>query len=298
MREKLRIVLLFVCVLFAVRSMAQNAGTVIKGTVTDNKGVTLPGVTVSVKGAKISVISNIDGKYTITVPQDAKILSFSFVGMQRREVDISNRTVINVTLQFSTAALSDVTVVAIGYGTQRSQDVNGAISSVKAAEIADIPQVSIDQMLQGKAAGVTITQNSGAPGSATSVHIRGITSLSLSNEPLYIIDGVPISGDATNKATSGRSQQLSPNNGETGASPLSFINPSDIESIDVLKDASATAIYGSRASNGVIIITTKKGKAGNFKIGYDGYYGFQQQGTSLPMLNLKQYAKLRMRLQM
>jgi TonB-linked SusC/RagA family outer membrane protein len=266
--------------------------TIIKGTVTDANGVTLPGVNISVKDAQISVISNIDGNYAITVPASAKVLVFSFIGMERQEVAINGKTVINVTLRSSTTSLTDVNVVAIGYGTQRRQDVNGAISSVKAADIANIPQVSVDQLLQGKAAGVTITQNSGGPGSATSVHIRGITSLTLSNEPLYIVDGVPVSGDANNRTTSGRSQQLSPNNGETGVSPLSFLNPSDIESIDVLKDASATAIYGSRASNGVIIITTKKGKAGNFRIGYDGYYGLQEQGKQLPMLNLKQYAKL------
>jgi TonB-linked SusC/RagA family outer membrane protein len=182
-------------------------------------------------------------------------------------------------------------VVVIGYGQQKRQDVNGAISSLKASDIANVPQSSVDQLLQGRVAGVTVTQNSGAPGSQTSVHIRGISSLSGSNEPLYVIDGVPIFGDANNKATSGRSVALG-NNDEVAVSPLSLLNPSDIESIDVLKDASSTAIYGSRGSNGVIIITTKRGKNGSARVGYDGYYGFQQQGKFLPMMNLQQYAAL------
>lgn len=262
----------------------------VSGKVTDANGQPIQGVTVKIKGTNTVVITTLEGNYTISVPDANQILVFSFIGFATQEIRVGTQTSINVTLVDKPSTLNDV--VVIGYGSQRRQDVNGAISSVKAADIANIPQVSVDQLLQGKAAGLTITQNSGGPGSATSVHIRGITSLTLSNEPLYIIDGVPVSGDANNRTTSGRSQQLSPNNGETGVSPLSFLNPSDIESIDVLKDASATAIYGSRASNGVIIITTKKGKAGNFRIGYDGYYGLQEQGKYLPMLNLQQYAKL------
>jgi len=266
------------------------ASRVLIGRVTDQKGEPLAGVTIKVKNTDVVTVTTVDGYYKITVPDGEQTLTFSYLGFTTQDIKITNQAKVDVLLAEKTSALNDV--VVIGYGTQRRQDVNGAISSIKATEIADIPQVSVDQLLQGKAAGVTITQNSGGPGSATSVRIRGITSLSLSNEPLYIIDGVPVSGDANNGTTSGRSALLSPNNGETGASPLSFLNPSDIESIDVLKDASATAIYGSRASNGVIIITTKKGKNGNFRIGYDGYYGLQEQGTHLPMLNLKQYARL------
>ena len=266
------------------------ADPVVSGAVTDSKGQPLQGINVRVKGSVTGTTTDQGGKYTIRLSAPNQTLVFSSVGYATQEVKAGGRTGINVVLQESTSVLNDV--VVIGYGSQRRQDVNGAVSSVKAADIANIPQVSVDQLLQGKAAGLTVTQNSGGPGSATSVHIRGITTLSLSNEPLYVIDGVAISGDASNRTTSGRSQQLSPNNGENGASPLSFLNPSDIESIDVLKDASATAIYGSRGSNGVIIITTKRGKNGNFRIGYDGYYGFQQQGKLLPMMNLKQYASL------
>ncbi len=265
-------------------------GVTIKGTVSDEKGVTLPGANVTVKDTKTVSVTDIDGKYSIVVSPSDKTLVFSFIGMETLEVPVKGKTVINVTLKASITNLSDVIVV--GYGTQKKSDVNGSISSVTAKDIENIPQVSIDQLLQGKASGVTITQNSGAPGSQTSVHIRGITSLSLSNEPLYVIDGVPISGDANNKATSGRSVALAPNNGENGVSPLSSINPNDIESIEVLKDASATAIYGSQGSNGVILITTKRGKNGTARISYDGYYGIQQQGRFLPMMSLPQYATL------
>src|SRR6202000_971601 len=199
-------------------------------------------------------------------------------------------TQINVSLTSTSTALSDV--VVIGYGQQKRQDVNGAISSVSAKDIADAPQVSIDQMLEGKAAGVTIQQNAGGPGSNTSVHIRGIGSLSGTNEPLYVVDGIAISGDANNTSTTGKSPALAPNNGENGVSPLSFLNPADIESIDILKDASSTAIYGSRGSNGVVIITTKRGKNGASKISYTGFYGVQNQGKELQMMDLQQYASL------
>ncbi len=285
------ICLVLLCLGINLSVNAQNSqNRVITGTVSDEKGITLPGVGVTLKGSRTAVSTNTDGRFSITIPSTPATLVFTFVGMTNEERIIRNETNVNVTLRSSATSLSDV--VVIGYGSQKREDVNGAISSIKASDIANIPQVSVDQLLQGKAAGVTITQNAGGPGSATSVHIRGITSLSSSNEPLYVIDGVAISGDATNKSTSGRSSGIAANNGENSASPLSFLNPSDIESIDVLKDASATAIYGSRGSNGVIIITTKRGKAGTARISYDGYYGFQEQGKYLPMMNLRQYANL------
>ncbi len=287
MGKILRSVLLFASFFICVNTMAQTGGTVIKGTVTDDKGVTLPGVTVSVKDAQVNALTNVDGKYSITVPQQGRVLVFSFIGMQRREVAIAGQTQINVQLLSSTTALTDVNIVAIGYGSQRRQDVNGAISSVKAADIANLPQASIDQLLQGKAAGVTVTQNTGAPGSQTSVHIRGISTFN-SGEPLYVIDGVPISGAAN--ANGGTA--LNANNGANSPSPLALLNPNDIESLDILKDASAAAIYGNRAANGVIIITTKKGRSGTARINYDGYAGFQQPQKYLKLMDLPQYASL------
>jgi len=293
MSKTLRTAMLFVVFLASLFSAsAQNtANRQITGTVSDEKGTTLPGASVSVKNTKTSVSTNSEGKYVISVPSGSSAtLVFSFIGLVRQEIVLGQRSAVNIVLKSAANDLSDV--VVIGYGNQKRGDVNGAISSVKAADIANVPQVSIDQMLQGRASGLTITQNSGAPGSSTSVRVRGVTSLSLSNEPLYVIDGVPISGDATNQSTSGRTVGLSANNGESAVSPLSAINPSDIESIDVLKDASATAIYGSRASNGVIIITTKRGKNGTARVTYDGYGAISQQGKFLDVMDLKQYAVL------
>lgn len=293
MSTTLRTVILFVmCIGFLTKVSAQNASKVVTGTVYDEKGITLPGVGVMVKGTSVATSTNIDGKYSITIPANGTVLVYSFIGSTSQEVVIGNKTLINVNLKSASTALSDV--VVIGYGTQRRQDVNGSVSSVLAKDIANVPQPSLDQLIQGKAAGVTITQNSGGPGSATSVRIRGITSFG-GSEPLYVIDGVPIQGDATNKSGNGRSPQLTRTGGgqeETGVSPLSRINPSDIESIDILKDASATAIYGSRGANGVVIVTTKRGKNGSARISYDGYYGFQEQGKFLDMMDLKQFANL------
>ena len=273
-------------------SLAEAAPTAqVRGTVTDEKGGALPGATVSIKGTQIGTTTDGQGKFTLNVPDGAQTLVISFIGYTTQEVPIGNRQVFSIKLVAADNQLNDV--VVIGYGTQRRQDVNGAISSVRADEIANIPQTSLDQLLQGRAAGLTITQNSGQPGSSTSVRIRGITSLTGSSEPLYVIDGVPISGDANNQSTSGRSPLQNFNgSGQSGVSPLSSINPNDIETIDVLKDASATAIYGNRAANGVIIITTKRGKNGTARIAYDGYVGIQTPSKYLSLMKLPQYAKL------
>ena len=285
MGKFLRMALLFASFFICSSVMAQGTGTAIKGTVTDDKGGTLPGVTVTVRDSKVSAITNVDGQYNIVVPQGGSVLIFSFIGMQKKEVPIGTKTTINVSLSTASTTLSDV--VVIGYGSQKRGDVNGAISSISAKQLQDLPQPSVDQMLQGKASGVTVTQNSGTPGAAVSVRVRGITSFG-GSEPLYVIDGVAISGNANNghQLTS----SASPSEQETSASPLAQLNPNDIESIDVLKDASATAIYGSRGANGVVIITTKKGKNGSAKINYDFWYGEQTQGKFLKMMNLTQYA--------
>ena len=263
----------------------------VKGVVYDDKGSALPGASVSVKGTQVGTTTDADGRFSINVPNNAKVLVVSYIGLVTQEVAIGNRQTIEIRMKYADNVLNDV--VVIGYGTQRRQDVNGAVSSVKAEDIANIPQTSVDQLLQGRAAGLTITQNSGQPGSTTSVRIRGITSLTGSSEPLYVIDGVPVSGDANNQSTSGRSPVQNFNgSGQSSVSPLSAINPNDIASIDVLKDASATAIYGNRAANGVIIITTKRGKNGSARIAYDGYVGVQSPSKYLKLMDLKQYARL------
>jgi TonB-linked SusC/RagA family outer membrane protein len=285
MRKKAlnKILLLVIGVFIFFHSHAQQK--TVTGSVLDEKGQPLSGATITVKGFKTATTTDANGKFTLTIPPGGKSLVVSFVGMADREVAIGNSTTLTVTLNSSSSTLGDV--VVIGYGTQKRGDVNGAISSVSSRDIADIPQSTVDQMLQGKAAGVTVTENSGAPGAAVSVRVRGITSFS-GSEPLYVVDGVQIDGNANT------GQQLtslaSPSQQETSPSVLASLNPNDIESIDILKDASATAIYGSRGANGVVIITTKRAKAGQSRITYDGYYGDQEQGKFLNVMKLPQYA--------
>jgi TonB-dependent starch-binding outer membrane protein SusC len=273
-----------------------NAQTKISGVVTDRNGQTLPGVNVMVKGSTRGVSTGFDGMYKIQAAPNATLV-FSFLGFTTREVEVNAMTEINVMLSETSNEQNKLTeVVIIGYGSQLKKDVNTAVSSIKANDIKDLKQVSLDQMLQGKLSGVSVTNGSGQPGAAASVRIRGITSINGTNEPLYIIDGVPISGDATGIAGSGQSISGSEGfsstgkSGNTVSSPLSLINPSDIKSIDVLKDASATAIYGSRGANGVIIVTTKSGSKGTGKITYDGYTSFSNIYRKLDVMDLRQYA--------
>lgn len=281
--------MLFMLVLFgSINSL--NAQTV-SGVVSDSKGLTLPGVSVTVKNSQVGATTDIDGKFTVLAASNATLV-VSFIGFATQEIAVNDRKTIKITMADNMENLEEV--VVIGYGTQKKSDVNGSVSSVKAKDIADIPQVSFDQMLQGKAAGVTVTNNSGQPGSAVSVKIRGASSLTGSNEPLYVIDGIPISGDATNRSTHGTPIAGSnfSNQGSNAVSPLSMINPNDIESMDILKDASATAIYGSRGANGVVIITTKSGKKGTGRITYDTFLSIQEQAKLLKTMNLQEYATL------
>lgn len=282
-------------ILFMLAATISSAQTKVSGIVSDAMGLTIPGATVSVVGGQNVVTTDFDGKYTIVAPANGK-LSFTFIGFTAQTVDVNGKSVLNVVLRDNVEDLQEV--VVIGYGTQKKGDVNSSISSIKAADLENLKQVNVDQMLQGKAAGVSVTNNSGQPGGAASIRVRGTTSINGTNEPLYIIDGLPISGDATGRSTSGR--PISGNDfsssggaGNNAVSPLSMINPNDIESIDILKDASATAIYGSRGANGVIIITTKSGKKGTGKIAYEGFTSVQTVTNKLDVLNLQQYAELK-----
>ncbi|KQS36766.1 TonB-dependent receptor [Pedobacter sp. Leaf194] len=287
----------FCCLLFITTSFlsvhAQERQ--VSGKIVDKQNQPIAGASVSVKGEKTNMFTDIKGEFAIRVKADNSVLRVSFVGYVSREINLAKRSYIVLTLEESSETLNEV--VAIGYGTQKKSDLNSSISTITAKDIQEIPQVSVDQLLQGKAAGVYVSQNSGAPGSNTSVRIRGITSLSAANDPLYVIDGIAISGDPKNIATSGRALALDNKgeqgggNGGTTVSPLSALNPSDIESIQILKDASATAIYGSRGSNGVVLITTKRGRNGQGVITYEGYYGIRQQGRFLDVMNLPQYAR-------
>jgi TonB-linked SusC/RagA family outer membrane protein len=268
----------------------------ILGQVKDGEsGETLPGVSIVVKESpKVGTITDDEGKFKLSIPDDAATLVFSYVGYENKEVAIGNQKIFDIKIDADVKTLKEVVVV--GYGEQKREDITGSISSIKTSELRNLPQVSVDQLMQGKASGVVVTNNSGQPGSSASVRIRGITSLNGNNEPLYVIDGVPVSGDGQNISTNGRGATdgfawAGGGNGQTSLSPLSALNPSDILSIDILKDASATAIYGSRASNGVVIITTKRGKANDGKITYDAYYGLQTPSRYLEVLNLNEFAK-------
>ena len=270
--------LLFLFFLVTKFAVAQ---TQVKGIVNDSNGIPLPGVAILEKGTTNGVITDFDGNYTIKANDNA-ILIFSYLGFLTKEVNVNSRSSITVVLEESVESLNEV--VVIGYGSQLKEDISGSVSSVDTETLGTIPQVSIDQMIQGRAAGVSITTNSGKPGGAVSVRIRGVNSISGSSEPLYIIDGVPVSGDS--------SRGGDPNSDGGGTSPLASLNPNDIESVDILKDASATAIYGSRGSNGVVIITTKRGKSEKSLISFNSFVSIQEPTNKIEVLDLQGYAKL------
>ncbi|WP_205512909.1 SusC/RagA family TonB-linked outer membrane protein [Longitalea arenae] len=257
----------------------------ISGIISDQNGIPLEKATIKVKGAKTSVVSDANGQFRLAVPDGTTALEVSYVGMKPMSVSIEGKQSVIVTLNVTDSKLNEV--VVIGYGTARRNDVSSAVSSVKAKDLKDLPVAGIDQALQGKVAGLTVTNNSGQPGGGVSVKVRGVTSIN-SNDPLIVIDGVPFFNNT--RSTTGYAG-LGGSDGQTGNSVMASINPGDIESIDVLKDASAQAIYGSQAANGVILITTKKGKSGEGKISYDMYYGEQQVQKKLDLMNLREFAE-------
>jgi TonB-linked SusC/RagA family outer membrane protein len=281
MKSKL-LVCIFTCCILTITAFSQTKK--ITGTVSDEKGTTLPGATVTAKGTNTAVTTDVNGKFTIEIPASVKALLITFVGMQEETVTLGRGTNVKVELKSLASVMADV--VVIGYGTTRRSNVSSAISSVKAKDLKDLPVAGIDQAIQGKVAGVTIDNNSGQPGGGVSVKVRGITTIN-SSDPLIIIDGVPF---YENTRQSAGYAGLGGSNGQTGNSVLATLNPNDVESVDILKDASAQAIYGSRAANGVILITTKKGKSGEGKINYEAYYGQSQIAKKLDLMNLQQFA--------
>ncbi len=238
----------------------------ISGKVITKDGEPLPGVSILVEGTRQGTVTAADGTYALPASPEVKALLFSFVGYVTQKVPVNNRSTINVTLEEEINYMQEVVVV--GYGTQKKSDLTGSVSSVKASEINAFPITNPVQGLQGRSTGVQVMQNSGQPGGNISVRIRGGNSLRGNNEPLYVVDGFPLSG-----------------------SPATLI-PNDIESIEILKDASATAIYGSRGANGVVIITTKKGKAGANRVDLDSYYGLQTVVRQLDLLNAREFAEI------
>lgn len=264
------------CVVFAVFQVTAQTRT-IKGKVTDDKNSPVANASVVVKGATSGTNTDSDGNFSINVPASARILVVSSLNFASQEVSIVNKTTVNVALATSEQNLQEVVVV--GYGTKKKVDLTGSVATVKAAEIENRPFTSVDRALQGKVAGLQSVQGSGQPGAAQNILIRGVSSISASNSPLWVIDGVPVNtGDASRL--------------QTTANLLSTLNPNDIESISVLKDAASQSIYGSRAANGVIVVTTKKGRSGVTKFRFDTEIGSSEtayKNDRWRPLNAKEY---------
>jgi TonB-dependent starch-binding outer membrane protein SusC len=253
--------------LFLLLSISVQAQVVVSGTVIDDTGETLPGVNVQVKGTNQGTITDVDGQYSIEVPSEGDVLVFSFIGFETMEIKVGNQTIIDVNLASGMEALTEVVVV--GYGVQRKSDITGAISRVDEEDLRDVPVANLTQALQGRAAGVEINSTSSRPGAGGQIRIRGSRSFTGSNEPLIVVDGIPFTGT------------------------MNDINPDDIASMDILKDASATAIYGSRGSNGVILITTRRGRDGKTEFYYNGYHGVNSAIGTYDVMNGEQFTAFR-----
>jgi TonB-linked SusC/RagA family outer membrane protein len=268
-------------VLLLLCAVSFNAMAQIKGKVTDEDGIPLPGVTVLEKGTGNGTVTNLDGIYNLQLKSESgAVLVFSFVGLEIREIKVGSNTEINVVLKTNAMDLDEVIVV--GYGTMRKSDLTGSISKVSSKDLEDQQFNSVLETLQGRAAGVQVTTDSGEPGAGISIKIRGTNSLLGDNAPLFVVDGMPIS------ATSNASESM-----YIGSDPLSNLNPNDIESIEILKDASAIAIYGSRASNGVVLITTKTAKPGTTKVDVTARYSVVEVPNLYDRISGSQYALLK-----
>ncbi|ADB39428.1 SusC/RagA family TonB-linked outer membrane protein [Spirosoma linguale] len=257
---------------FPVNQSVKQADRTLTGRVTDEKSEGLPGVSVILKGTQRGTVTDADGQYKLDVPDGASTLVFSFVGYLPQEVSVGNQTSINVSLKTDSKVLDEI--VVIGYGTTRKSDLTGAVTGVKEAQLQERPAPSLNQALSGRMPGVQVNTNSGRPGGRTTVRIRGFSSINSSNNPLYVVDGV----------------MLPQGTGDQFSNPIDYINPNDIVNVEVLKDASSTAIYGARGANGVILVQTRKGKAGESRVTYDGQFSVNTIGPNKPkVLNAKEY---------
>ncbi len=266
--------------------MIQQQTQKITGSVNDAQGP-IVGATVRIRGTQVAVITDVDGKFSINAPQGAT-MQVSYVGFVEKEFRVDSRSNYDITLVQNNNALEEVVVV--GYGTMKKSDVAGASSTLDEKALRELPVTNIDQSFQGKVTGVTAIQTSGAPGSSTSIRVRGQATINAGAEPLYVIDGVIVQGGGQSGADFGLADALG--NGRVSTiSPLSTINPADIVSMEVLKDASATAIYGAQGANGVVLITTKQGKAGEAKFTYNGSVTMQRQVKRINMMNLREFAQ-------
>ncbi|WP_400191749.1 SusC/RagA family TonB-linked outer membrane protein [Hymenobacter sp. B81] len=250
----------------------------VSGKVVSEKGEGLPGVTVALKGGTRGVTTGVDGSFTLAVPEQGGTLVFSFVGFQTQERSFSGPATFSITLVEDTKSLGEVVVV--GYGTQKKADVTGAIARIDASKLEERPILRVDQALIGQLAGVQVQQNTGLPGRGFTVQVRGNGSITANSQPLYVIDGFPLEATSPNA-----------NGNYTFGSPLDNINPNDIQSIEVLKDAAAAAIYGSRAANGVVLVTTKRGKSGKPQIAFNTYVGISQAQRKMDLLTSEEWVE-------
>ena len=292
-RQLIRLSFLLCFAFFSVMMAYASPGT-IKGKVIGSDGYGIAGVNVIEKGTTNGVITDVEGRYVLNLTTENPVIAFSFIGYVSQELPVGNKTVIDIVLKEDVKALEEVVVV--GYGTQKKKDLTGAIASVNSEDLGKTPALSFDQSLQGKVAGVQISQPNGAPGGNINIMVRGISSITGSNSPLYVVDGFPIGTGGGGSNLSNFSNSSYSSSGMANATtekinPLSTINPSDIESIEILKDASATAIYGSRGANGVVLITTKKGKTGKTSINVNASFGIQQVAHKLDLLTPREYAE-------
>lgn len=275
--KSILLLFIFSFIFYSPQLFAQNSSVTVTGKITDENGKGLAGVTVQVKGTSNVTTSAENGTYRLANVDGNATLVFSYVGYSSQERAVSNQTVVNLSLDLSMKTLDDV--VVIGYGTQKKSNVSFAVSKLKNENFEERPITRVDQALVGQLAGVTVKQTSGVPGKAFSIQIRGTGSISGGNEPLYVIDGFPLTTNSSNAGSGSFA----------GGNPLDNINPNDIESIEVLKDAAAAAIYGSRASNGVVLITTKRGQTGKARITLNTYIGTNQAQRKLEMMNGQQW---------
>lgn len=260
----------------------------VSGKVSDASGSSLPGVSVVMKGTTNGVITDANGYYSLSNVSENAILQFSFVGMKTQEVGVENKTTINVSMVEETVGIEEV--VAVGYGTMKKSDLTGSVSSISSDRFQVGSGITAQQIMKGSISGVSVSQNSGKPGGTNTIRVRGGTSISASNDPLYVIDGVPISTSAGVSST--KLSSTTDYFDQEAVDPLSSLNPNDIESINILKDASATAIYGSRGANGVIMITTKRGSAGKTQIDYSFNTGFSNATKQLDVLTGDEYRSI------
>ena len=264
---------------------SQQAKTV-SGVIIDATGLPIIGANVLEKGTTNGVITDLDGKFTLSV-KPGSTLVISYIGYVSQEIEVGNQTTFNITLKEDSEMLDEVVVV--GYGTMKKSDLSGASVSMGEDDIKGSVITNLDQSLQGRAAGVAAVSTSGAPGSSSSIRVRGQATINSNAEPLYVIDGVIVQGGGQSGSSFGLGDALG-NGSVSTISPLSTINPQDIVSMEILKDASATAIYGAQGANGVVLITTKRGKAGEAKFTYDGMMAVQRQTKRLDIMNLREFA--------